>query len=88
MSLEVVMLDENQIREIVRDTVRDTVSEMFTRFGINTHEPLEVQKDFQHLNNWRKSSEAIKRQGLIVMCTVFFTGLMGLVAQHFWKSGT
>lgn len=78
-----IVLDENQIRAIVKDTVRETVKEMFTQFGIDVNQPLEVQKDFQHLNGWRKSTESVKRQGLIVAITILVTGALGILYQNF-----
>jgi hypothetical protein len=38
-----------------------------------------VQKDFQHLRDWRLSVAAIKRQGLISAMGVLTMGMLGLI---------
>ncbi|MCX5581502.1 hypothetical protein [Kaistia terrae] len=66
---------DDEIRAIVKASVEETLLAL----GIDTDEPLEAQKDFQHLRAWRTSSETVKRQGLMTAVGILITGLLGLI---------
>jgi hypothetical protein len=66
---------DDEIRAIVKATVEETL----TKLGIEAADPLEAQKDFQHLRAWRTSSETVKRQGLMTAVGILITGLLGLI---------
>lgn len=68
-------MTEQEIRRIVAETVDQTL----TRLGVDTHEPLEFQKDLQHLREWRQSVGTIKRQGLITAVGILTAGILGLI---------
>ena len=69
-------LGEKQVTAIVARTVRETLIEL----GIAHDAPLEMQKDFQLLREWRLASEAIRRKGIL---TVFAIVIAGITAA-FW----
>jgi hypothetical protein len=69
-------LNEKQVTRIVARTVRETLIEL----GIAHDAPLEMQKDFQVLREWRLASEAIRRKGVL---TVFGIVIAGITAA-FW----
>lgn len=68
-------MTENEIRRIVAETVDQTL----TRLGVDTENPLEFQRDLQHLREWRKSVSTIKRQSLITAVGIVVAGVIGLV---------
>jgi hypothetical protein len=68
-------MTEQEIRKIVAETVKETL----TRIGIEADDPLEAQKDFQHLRSWRTSTETIKRQGLLTSVGIVTAGIIGLI---------
>ncbi len=72
---EAMTRTDDEIRAIVKATVEETLLAL----GIDTDEPLEAQKDFQHLRAWRTSSETVKRQGLVTAMGILITGLLGLI---------
>lgn len=73
------MTTEEETRAIVRATVQETLLAL----GIDMSEPLEAQKDFQHLRAWRESVDTIKRQGLVAAVGVIVTGLIGAILLSF-----
>lgn len=68
-------MNEAEIRKIVAETVKETL----TRIGIEADDPLEAQKDFQHLRSWRTSTETIKKQGIMTAVGIVTAGVLGLI---------
>jgi len=69
-------ISEKQIKTLVAETVRETLIEL----GIAHDAPLEMQKDFQVLREWRMASETLRRKGVL---TVFGIVVAGVTAV-FW----
>jgi hypothetical protein len=61
--------------EELRQMIRETVQETFTTLGVAVDDPIEVQKDFQHLREWRQTSESIKSKGILAMAGILVSGL-------------
>ena len=68
-------MTEAEIRKIVAETVDQTL----TRLGVDTTDPLEVQRDFQHLRSWRESVATVKRQSLVTAIGILTAGVLGLI---------
>ena len=68
-------LSEQDIKIIVAASVAETL----TRLGIEADDPLEVQKDMQHLRAWRESVATVKRQGLMTAVGIVVIGILGLI---------
>jgi len=68
-----VNLEQKDVEEIVRRTVEETL----TSLGVEHDSPLEMQKDFQHLREWRRSTESVKSKGLLAAFGFLFAGLLG-----------
>ena len=68
-----ITLTKGELKEIVSESVHET----FTLLGLDHENPLEMQRDFQYLREWRIASEKIKSQGLMVSIAVIITGLCG-----------
>ena len=68
-------MTEAEIRRIVADTVEQTL----TRIGVDTQNPIEFQKDLQHLRSWRESVATVKKQSLVTAIGIITTGIVALV---------
>jgi hypothetical protein len=68
-------MTENEIRRIVAETVDQTL----TRLGVDTHDPIEFQRDLQHLRAWRESIATVKRQSLITAIGILTAGFIGAI---------
>ena len=68
-------MTDDEIRKIVSVTVSETLLKM----GVNTDDPIEAQKDFQHLRSWRQSTEAVKRQSMLAAIGVVTAGMLALI---------
>jgi len=66
-------LTAREVEEIVQRTVEQTL----IRLGVQVDDPLEVQKDLQHLREWRESMEQVRRKSFLTAVTVITTGLLG-----------
>ena len=71
----VMELSERALRRLIRETVHETLIGM----GIDATNPIELQQDFQHLRDWRRSTQAVKRKGLLTVVGMAVAGLAALV---------
>lgn len=72
-------LTEDQLRRIVHETVQQTVSETMLRLGVQVTDPIEMQKDFQHLRDWRKTTDSVKTKAMLAMVGILISGLAASV---------
>lgn len=70
---------EAETRQMMADTVRQTL----TQLGISHDNPLEVQKDMQHLRAWRLSMEGVQNKTMLTMVGIALSGLVALVLLGF-----
>lgn len=96
MSDEVV-LSREQIRYIVHetlnaaqpqhDTIRRVVHETLLELGVQHTEPMEMQKDFQYLRDWRTTMEQARSKSILTLVGFLVTGTVALLilgAKHFF----
>lgn len=62
-----------------RKVVAETVAETLLKLGIDATDPIELQKDMQHLRAWRESVATVKRQGMITAVGIIIAGVLGLI---------
>ena len=67
-----IAMSENEVEELIAKTVNATL----TQLGIDHSDPMEMQRDFQHLRSWRKSTEQIKNRGVLAALGIVVTGIM------------
>lgn len=72
---EAVAKARDEASALVSEAVRQTLLQL----GIDSANPLEMQRDFQHLRQWRRAGEDLRGKGLMVLVSVFLTGLVGLL---------
>lgn len=65
-----------RIQEIVRQTVHETLVGM----GVDTTDPLQMQRDFQALRDWRRASETIRSRSTLTIVGILVAGGLGV----FW----
>ena len=69
-----VTLTPEEVSHMVAEAVRQTLLQM----GIDTSNPIAMQRDFQHLRQWRESGEDLKRKGTVALLGIFLSGLVTL----------
>jgi len=67
-----VTMTTQELRKLIADTVNATLMQL----GIEHDDPLEMQRDFQHLRDWRKSTERIKNRTVVTAVGVVVAAIM------------
>ncbi len=65
-------LTPDEARSLIREAVRET----FLMLGVKVDDPIEVQKDFQHLREWRTTTDSLKSKGLMALIGILVSGLV------------
>lgn len=82
-------MSRDEIQQIADAAADAAVARTLVALGIDADDPLEMQADFLHLRNWRKSTEAVKRKALLTAVGVIVTGAIGYLLVAFkWPTGT
>lgn len=74
--------DDNEKRAIrlsdsqLKDVVKETISETFILLGIDIKDPLEVQKDFQHMRAHREATAIVKKRALQGFVGILVAGII------------
>jgi len=72
---EKVAMSHSELNSVVAEAVKQT----WMQLGVDTSDPFAMQRDFQHLRQWRESGEDLKRKGTVAMLGIFFSGLVSLI---------
>lgn len=72
----------NHCDESTKELIRETVQQTLLSLGLDMSDPIELQKDFAHLRNWRESTRQIKQNGFLALVGIVVTGSVGL----FWTA--
>ena len=72
---ETVAMSHSELNEVVAEAVKQTLMQL----GVDTSDPFAMQRDFQHLRQWRESGEDLKRKGTVALLGIFFSGLVSLL---------
>lgn len=75
----------SNISAVAEDAAQKAVKQTLVSLGIDTDNPREHQADMLHVRRWRKSTEAVQSQGIKVTVALIFTGIIGMIYQHFQK---
>lgn len=71
-----IRLEEHELRSLVQSTVKETLATM----GVDASNPIEMQKDFHHLREWREATGKVRMRIILTVVGIIVTGLMGMVA--------
>lgn len=69
----------NLTRDEAQVLIREAVREAFLMLGMKVDDPIEAQKDFQHLREWRSTTESIKTKSLIAFVGILVSGFSAAV---------
>ena len=72
---ETVAMSHSELNDVVAEAVKQTLMQL----GVDTSDPFAMQRDFQHLRQWRESGEDLKRKGTVALLGIFFSGLVSLI---------
>lgn len=72
---EKVAMSHAELNSVVAEAVKQTLIQL----GVDTSDPLAMQRDFQHLRQWRESVEDLKRKETLALLGIFFSGLVSLI---------
>ena len=67
----IIQLTETQLKTLVTEGVYDAL----TRLGVDAQNPVEMQKDFQHLRDWRKATSEVQKKSLCLIVGILLSGL-------------
>lgn len=77
------MMTEAEVRKIAHEAARQAVKETLTALGVDADHPLEAQKDFQMLRDWRRSADTVKKQSLVTAVGILTAGIIGAIVMYF-----
>jgi hypothetical protein len=72
-------MTEEQVRLIAAQAASQAVRETLLRLGVPVDDPMEMQRDMQHLRAWRSSVESIRNKSLTTIVGIAVTGFVALV---------
>ena len=72
---EKVAMSHAELNSVVAEAGKQTLMQL----GVDTSDPFAMQRDFQHLRQWRESGEDLKRKGTVALLGIFFSGLVSLI---------
>lgn len=64
-------------REEVEVVIQKTVKETLYSIGIDAADPIEMQRDFQTLRDWRRASTSVRAKGTMTIIAIITAGIMG-----------
>ena len=79
---EVVTLTREELRGIVTEAIQ----EAFQQIGLDSHDPLEVQRDMAHLRKWREAVDAAGSASFKTVVTTLILGGLGLLWVGFQQA--
>lgn len=68
-------LSAQDVSSLVAQAVRQTLIQL----GVDAQNPLEMQRDFQYLRQWRKAQAELKTKGLLALLGIVLSGFIGLL---------
>lgn len=74
-----ITLTEAELKQVIETTVKDTLTNM----GIQTADPVEMQKDFVHLREWREATSAVRKKGIVTAFGFVVVSVLGLCLKVF-----
>lgn len=74
---------EEKTESIAERAATKAIDGFFLRLGVDTKDPIAMQKDFAHLRAWRESVDLVKRRGIVAATTVIVTGGLAMLYAGF-----
>lgn len=70
MDNKIYQLTESELEEVIEKSVKRA----FVSMGIDVDNPVEVQRDMQHLRDWRMLTDAIRTKGIMTIVGIIVAG--------------
>jgi len=67
-------MTHEELQKLIAEAVRQTLVQM----GADPSNPIEMQRDFQHLRQWRTAGEDLRAKGMFALLSIFITGAVAL----------
>lgn len=64
-------------KEELKALMTEAVREAFTKMGIDADDPLEMQRDFQHLREWRVAVADVRSKSTLALLGILISGALG-----------
>jgi hypothetical protein len=72
-----VSLQRAEVNAVVAEAVKQTLIQI----GVDTSDPSAMQRDFQHLRQWRESGDSLRDKGMLAILGIFLSGLAALLVM-------
>ena len=76
-------MDDNTLIQLNRGELKslleEAVNNAFTKMGMDVGHPIEMQRDFQHLRDWRLAVVAVRTKGFLTIVGLLAAGLVAAV---------
>ena len=72
---EQVVLSHEELESLIRKTVDETL----TSIGLDHKNPIELQRDFQALREWRQAMQDVRKKTIITLIGILVTGFAAAV---------
>jgi len=66
-------------REELRAIIAEGVEDAFVKLGVQVDDPIAMQRDFQHLRDWRVTQETLRVRGRAVFLGLIVTSILSLL---------
>lgn len=66
-------------RTEMQDIVKTTVIETLTHVGVDASDPVEMQKDFNHLREWRIVVNDVRKKSILTILGLLLTGVLAFI---------
>lgn len=77
-------MDDNTLISLTRGELKgimeEAVDNALTKMGIDVTDPIEMQRDFQHLRDWRIAVNSARSKGFLTVIGILTAG----VVAAFW----
>lgn len=70
-----IELTKSELRELVRETVNETL----TSLGVQHDSPLEMQRDFRYLREWRMTTDRVKIKTIVTIIVTVTSGAIAAI---------
>jgi len=75
----VTEISEDYVNKVADEVAKRIVNQLMTTLGVDASNPLEMQKDFQHLRAWRTSMESVRSKSILTIVSTAVLGIATLV---------
>jgi len=67
-----IQLTRGELKAVIEEAVDNSL----TKMGIDTHDPIEMQRDFQHLRDWRIAVKSAQSKGFLTIIGLLTAGIV------------